>query len=122
MSKEMREQIDTFKNFYLKESKLDDVIDKSEKSGKESCLRNILNRDNLMSNKYDRIEWDGDVLKISMLWTRNKILSFLKQNFFNYWVDFKNKKLYDKNMLGETYDLTDEELDKIYNKYYWFKK
>lgn len=124
----MREHIDSFKNFYLKEGRLDDMLSKSEKSNKESCLRIILNRDNVMLNKFDKIEWDGDILKIGLsyfiLGQGTKILPFLKYKsfFFDYWVDFKNKKLYDKGMLGGTYDLTDEELDKISNKYYWFKK
>ena len=79
-------------------------------------------------NKYDKVEFDGDILKISMSYFNygqgTKILPFLKHKsfFFNYWVDLKNKKLYDKNMLGGTYDLTDNELDKILNKYYWLKK
>jgi hypothetical protein len=130
MSKEMREQINRVKNWeqFLNESKLDDMISKSEKSNKESCLRTILNRGNLMLNKHDKIEWDGDILKIGIAYfdygQGTKILSFLKHRsfFFNYWVDFKNKKLYDKNMLGGTYDLTEDELDKISNKYYWFRK
>lgn len=131
MSKEMRKHIDTFKKIVLNENKihtLDDAISKSEKSNKESCLRTILNRDNLMLNKYDKIEWNGDILKISISYfdygQGTKILSFLKHRsfFFYYFVDFKNKKLHDKNMLGGTYDLTDDELEKISNKYYWFKK
>lgn len=117
-----------FSEGILKEGKLDDMINKSKKSNKESCLRTILNRDNLMLNKYDKIEWDGDILKLGISYfdygQGTKILSFLKHRsfFFDYWVDFKNKKLYDKNTLGGTYDLTDEELEKISNKYYWFKK
>ena len=131
----MRKHINTFKKFNLNEGKLDDMISKmddeiskTEKESKESCLRTILNRDNLMLNKYDKIEWDGDILKISLSYffefgKGTKILPFLKHRsfFFDYWVDFKNKKLYDKNMLRGTYDLTDDELDKISNKYYWFK-
>ena len=135
MSKEMRNHIDTFDNFCLKEgllddmiSKLDDKISKSKKSNKESLLRSILNRSNLMLNKYDKIEWDGDILKIGQAYfdygQGTSILPFLKYKsfFFDSWVDFKNKKLYDKGVLGVAYDLTDEELDKIWNKYYWFKK
>ena len=106
--------------------RLETSIDETEKSNKESCLKTILNRDNLMLNKYDKIEWDGDILKIGLAYLDygkgTKILSFLKHRsfYFDYWVDFKNKKLYGKNMLGGTYDLTDDELDKISNKYYWF--
>jgi len=106
----------------------DNIILKSEKENKESCLRTILNRGNLMLNTYDKIEWDDNILKIGISYFEygkgTKILSFLKHKslYFNYWIDFKNKMLYDKNLLGGTYILTDEELDKIYNKYYWFKE
>jgi hypothetical protein len=126
MENEMRKHIDTFKTF---EGKLDDMINKSEKSNKESVMRTIMNRGNLMLNNYDKIDWsDKNLLKIKISYfdygQGTKILPILKHKsfYFDYWVDFKNKKLINKNLLGGTYDLTNDEVDLISNKYYWFKK
>jgi len=122
----MRKHIDTFKTF---EGKLDDMINKSEKSNKESVMRTIMNRGNLMLNNHDKIDWsDKNLLKIKISYfdygQGTKILPILKHKsfYFDYWVDFKNKKLINKNLLGGTYDLTDDDVDLISNKYYWFKK
>lgn len=92
-------------------------------------LRTILNVSNLILNNYHKINWlDNNLLKINLQYFDygygTKILPFLKHKsfYFNYWVDFKNKKLIDKNFLGKIFNLNNEELDLIYNKYYWAKK
>lgn len=84
MSKEMRKQINKVKNYkkFLNNlnGKFDDLINKLEKTNKESCFKTILNRDNLMLNKYDRIVWDDDFLKIgiSYFYYGQKFYHFLK--------------------------------------------
>ena len=124
-------RIDRFKHFNSDtkstNSWLEDSVKKHQKENKDSCLRSILNRDNRMSNVYDKIKWEGDILKIGISYfdygKGTGILPFMKNKslYFDYWIDFKNKKLYDKNLFGGTFDLTDEELDQIENKYHWFK-
>ncbi len=98
-------------------------------SNKEIVMRTIMNRGNLMLNKHDKIDWsDENLLKIGIAYfdygQGTKILPFFKHKafYFDYWVDFKNKKLINKNLLGGTYDLTDDEVDLISNKYVWFKR
>jgi len=122
----MGKHIDTFKNF---KGKFDDKLDDMIKSNKETLMRSIMNRSNLMLNKYDKIDWsDENLLKIRISYfdygQGTKILPILKHKtfYFDYWIDFKNRKLIEKNLLGGTHYLTVDELDLIYNKYFWFKK
>ena len=117
----MKRHIEKFDNFQNLNEKYDD-------KSKETVMKIIINRSNLMTNKHDKIDWsDENLLKIKIAYfdygKGTKILPILKHKvfYFDYCVDFKNKKLMDKNFLGTTYDLTDDELEKISNKYYWVK-
>ena len=110
----------------LSSIKLESV--KIKEKGKETILRAILNRGNLMLNKYDNIKCVGNILYIKLSYfdygKGTKILPFLKHKsfFFDYIVDFKNKTITDKNIGGGTYTLNDTEMNEIENKYYWYKK
>lgn len=104
-----------------------DEINKTEQESKKIVLRTILNRSNHSLNKVDKIQWDGDILKLKYsifeFGQGTILLPILKRKklFTTYIIDFKNKKLYDKNFLGGEFDLTDDELDEISNKFYRFK-
>lgn len=92
---------------------------------KNSCLSIILNRNKF---KYDNIQFDNDILKLKISYLSigkgTKILPFIKHRSFHYkfWIDFNNKILFDKNLLGKSYHLNNDELNKIYNKYKKFIK
>lgn len=76
-------------------------------------------------NKYYEVSLENEFLKIKIpyfsIGKGTRLLSFLKNRnfYFEYWVDFDRKKIIDKNLFGGEYDISDEELEKIENRYYW---
>lgn len=88
----------------------------NESMNKQDILDSLLSRDNTIIDEYDKIKMKEDVLKISLCDLSN--YRWKKKKYHKYEIDLKNNKLMDFNLLGDTYDLTNEEVDDIVTKYY----
>ena len=106
------------KHLKLFEDYWENLYNKTLSKKKDRLIQIILNRGNLMYNIYDKIILEDGIIKIKMQYSN--LLG--KRGYVDYWIDTKNKKLIDKNTLGETYDLSDEELDKLENRLYFYIK
>ena len=95
-----------------------------ESKSRDIVVNGILNRggtddfSNVYLNKHCKIEWKNkEILILKFPYSVIPIIN--KTLYFDYEVNFTNNTLVDKNFLGKTYNLTQEESDKIFNKYYF---
>ena len=110
---------------YLKlyEDYFDKITQKSDAKSREIVIGGILKRGNGdyghdYLNKSCQIKWIGrDILQLRFPYYE---IPFIKKSlYFDYEVNFIDNELKDKNILGKTYKLTQDEADQIFNKYYY---
>jgi len=101
-------------------NKQEEFIKKKRNESKGLVLNSLLKRGSLMLNRYDKIKYNEKNLTVSISYFDVPLIN--RTLYFDYEVDFVNKKLINKNFLTkDSYDLMDSELISISNKYFWYK-